>query len=211
MPARALAEALPDFAVTARQHPPADPDPFPTFKPAARTSADPPVPEGPSVDERIAAAEETLRVHLAGEHAEAVAAIQAEHEAEMAALEAKLGEELGTLVARVFAETEHRLVELTGSAAARILGIALGEDLEKRAVDALARTIRVAMADSEGLRIVVRGAPHLQETLRAALGDKAEHLEFHDNGVLDLSVEIDDKVFETRLSEWSSALAGVLA
>jgi hypothetical protein len=67
------------------------------------------------------------------------------------------------------------------------------------------------MADSEGLRIVVRGAPHLQDALRTALGERAEHLEFHESDAFDLSVEIDDKVFETRLSEWSSALAGVLA
>lgn len=211
MSARALAAALPDFGAPDRHHRPAPSDPMPSFEPTAAAAAASLPLDSPAIDERIAEAEDVLRERLTTEHAEAMAELQAAHEAKIAALEARLGDELGAQVAGVLAKTERRLIEVTGAAAARILGMALGEDLEKRAVDSLARTIREAMADSDGLRIVVRGAPHLQDPLRAALGEHAGHLEFHEDSAFDLSVEIDDKVFETRLSEWSDALAGILA
>ena len=71
--------------------------------------------------------------------------------------------------------------------------------------------IREALQDSEAIRIRVRGNLPLFETLKEKLPEHANQLDFMESPDFDLSVSIDDSVYETRLAEWSLALSETLA
>ena len=43
------------------------------------------------------------------------------------------------------------------------------------------------------------------------MGDHARHLEFVEADACDLTVSLDETLFETRLAEWSSALSGAVS
>lgn len=207
MPAIALAEALPDFGPASKAHS------HTGFEDAGTEHVGPgiqPHDAASALEERVAAAETALRTSLAAEHEAALAAERELHAVQLHTLQEELGEKTGALIAQKVAELEGHLVELTSSVTARILGIALTEDLQRRAIAALATTITEVLADREALRIGVRGAPHMFEALKGALGARADHLDFSESGDLDLTLSIDDKLYETRLAEWSAALAGVL-
>ena len=64
--------------------------------------------------------------------------------------------------------------------------------------------------DGEAVRISIRGPASLYDGLQASLGAFAADLHFEEAPGFDLTVAIDDAVFETRLSEWSAALSQVL-
>jgi hypothetical protein len=106
---------------------------------------------------------------------------------------------------------EEQVLALTTTAAARILGGLLSEDIRKRAVDALSTRISEAIRDSEAVRIRIAGPQSLCEALAASLGEHAGSVEFTERPSFDLTVNIDSSIYETRLAEWSSDLAGVLA
>ena len=61
------------------------------------------------------------------------------------------------------------------------------------------------------MRIAVRGPLSLFETLKASLGPRAANLDFVETPGFDLTVAIDEAVFETRMAEWSTTLSEVLA
>ena len=87
----------------------------------------------------------------------------------------------------------------------------VSDDLQKRSLEALARTIGEAVADNEAVRIGVRGPLSLFETLKTALGPRAANLDFVEMPGFDLTVAIDEAVFETRIAEWSAALSEALS
>lgn len=208
MNAASLAELLPDFARQGGQSEREE------TRPHVDEELADGVPQpgaGPSLDERVAAAEEALRATLTSEHEARLAAAQERHAQELAALQAELGEKAGTAIATGFADMESRVVELATSVTARILSVALSDDLQRRAVEALARAVREAIGERDAVRVHVSGAPPLFEALEKAVGDKAGYLDFSESTTFDLTVSIDESVFETRLSEWSEALAEVLS
>jgi len=49
------------------------------------------------------------------------------------------------------------------------------------------------------------------EALAAALGDRAAGLEFTEAPGFDLAVNLDDRILETRLAEWSAVLGEALS
>ena len=61
------------------------------------------------------------------------------------------------------------------------------------------------------VRIGVRGPLSLFETLQAALGSRAANLDFVEAPGFDLTVTIDEAVFETRMAEWSATLSEALS
>jgi hypothetical protein len=106
---------------------------------------------------------------------------------------------------------ENRVVDLTSAVTARILGVVLTDNIRERSIDRLATIIRDALADNEAVRIRVRGSLALYEEVKAKLPKYAEQLDFAESPNFDLSVTIEDSVFETRLAEWSTALAEALS
>ncbi len=121
------------------------------------------------------------------------------------------GGDLGAAVAARIEAMEARLTGLVGATVGRIIGGIVTDDLQKRSIEALARTIGEAVADSEAVRISVRGPLSLFETLKTSLGPRAAQLDFVESPGFDLTVAIDETVFETRIAEWSTSLSEILS
>lgn len=206
----ALADLLLDFA--ARPRPAATPSIA-----AARVEMPKlaPLPEPPDVDALIAdavgRAEAELAARLAAMYDERAAEDRERHEAELAALRSTLAVEFGARITAEIGELEKRTVDAATSVTARILGQIVNDDIAVRAVAALARSIRDAIADSDTIRIRVSGPQSLFMPLAAAMGDHARHLEFVETEGYDLNVVVDETLFETRIAEWSTALAGAIS
>lgn len=217
MPARSLASVLKDFG---SRHPPAA-EPFlampqfdePSFEmPSGTAMAFPEIPDTDAlIAEAVAAAEQSLTMRLAEEHAEALRLERERHQEELIALQQLVAEEASQRMQLAIDESEQRILDLTSAVAARILGGLLTDDMRDRSLEKLAETIRAALADSEALRIRVRGSLPLYEALRQRLPRHADQLDFTESPTFDLSVTIDDSVYETRLAEWATALAEALA
>jgi len=208
MPTHTLADALPDFASM----------PQPPQEDRRAASSGPSVPlqpalAEPTLRELIAAEVERARTeleqHLTARHEDELARERERHAAEIAELSTRTGTDAAQQIEQHFAQLEEQLVELTTSVAARILGASLADDIRTRAVTHLAETVRAALSDSEAVRIRVRGAPSLCDALEKALGAHAAQIDFAVADGFDLTVSIDDSIFETRLSEWSSAMSEV--
>lgn len=211
----ALADALTDFG--AAQPRPANP--FPPVA-AAQSFDPPPEPATPPVEpvdidalvaEAVAHAETRLERRLADEHAAALAAEQGRHAEELAALERRFAEEASERIGARFAEMENQIIELTSAVTARILGATLSDDIRGRSLERLAALIREALADGEAVRIRLHGGLPLFEALKERLPGHGDQLDFMERPGFDLSLSINDSVYETRLAEWSHALAETLA
>ncbi|OHV83138.1 hypothetical protein [Mesorhizobium sp. ORS 3428] len=166
---------------------------------------------GALIAEAVADAEAALEARLAAAHQ---AALEAERQANEAAAKAFLetfGGDLGAAVATRLEAMETRVAELTAATIARIIGGIVSDELQKRSLEALARTVSAAIADSEAVRIGVRGPLSLFEPLKAALRLRAANLDFTEAPGFDLTVTIDETVFETRIAEWSASLSEVLS
>ena len=218
---RSLAAALKDFG--APQLAAAEPFVMPAGFPPAQDFPEPelavfdamPVAEPVNVDalvaEAVAQAETALAERLAQEHADAVQAERDRHAEEMAELQGRFAEEAGAKILAAIEEMENRVVELTSAVTARILGVVLTDDIRERSIERLAGIIREALADDEAVRIRARGSLPLYEELKKRLPKHADQFDFSESAKFDLSVTIDDSVVETRLAEWSAALAETLS
>lgn len=162
------------------------------------------------IGEAVAQAEAEIGERLAAEHAEALNGERQRHAEEIAALQLRLGEEAGAIIEARFAEVRRQLVDTTGAVAARILGGLMTDDLRERSLARLAGVIEQALADDEAVRIRVRGNPALFEALLGRLPGHEEQIDYTEAADFDLSIMIDDSVYETRLAEWSVALAETL-
>jgi hypothetical protein len=200
----ALFDVLQDFG---KRPQPASSAPWPEASPA--TAPQPDVAE--IVRAEVERAEAALQNRMALAHETAIQAERRNHAAEIDAMLARFGENAGETIAARIGEMESRIGELAAAGAARILGSVLSDELQKRSMESLARSIRSAAVDQETVRITVRGPRSLFETLRAALGDRAGSLDYTEAPGFDLAVAIDGNLFETRLSEWSTALSEILS
>jgi len=221
MPSLSLANALKDFGGGPAGPAEAFPAPAGLALPQVDLPAFPPLPAAEPVDVdalvaeavagAVAQAEEALAERLAAEHAEALRLEQKRHAEEMGELQKRLADEAAKKVLARFREMEARLVDLTCAVAARILGTVLTDDIRDRSIERLAALIREALRDTDAVRIRVRGSLPLFETLKEKLPEHANQLDFMESPDFDLSVSIDDSVYETRLAEWSLALSETLA
>ena len=137
-------------------------------------------------------------------------ALRQEHAAQVDEIFRAIGETAGETIALRLGEMEDRIGHQAATAAARILGSFLSEELQKRSMESLARSIRAAVEERESFRIDIRGPQSLYEALRKALGDQAGNFGYVEAPGFDLSVSIDGNLFETRLSEWSAVLSEIL-
>ena len=207
--ALAIADFLPDFS------PPSRPAPAAVILPMRN---EPPVPQPQPaqldvdaiVADAVQKAEADLGRRLEALYEERATEDQARQEEEMAALRATLSVELAAKTAAALSSLEHRVIEEATSVCARILSQVVDADVCSRAVTALAGSVRGAIGDVEAIRIRVSGPQSLFMPFAAAMGDHARHLEFIETESYDLTVSLDETLFETRLAEWSSALTGAV-
>ncbi|AZO45065.1 hypothetical protein EJ076_30155 [Mesorhizobium sp. M7D.F.Ca.US.005.01.1.1] len=208
MPSAALFDLLPDFGTRAQRagQPRAAVDP--EHKPET------PAPQadiGTLIAEAVVQAEAALEARLSAAHD---AALEAERQAnadEARVFLESLGDDVGKAVSSRIDTMEARVTGLVAATVARIIGGIVSDDLQKRSIEVLASAIHEAVGDAEAVRIVVRGPLSLFETLKASLGPRAANLDFVEAPGFDLTVAIDEAVFETRMAEWSTTLSEVLA
>jgi hypothetical protein len=210
MPVLALADALTDFGGQPRPAARTVPSAHTAAKPALEPMGTPAQAVPDRIEVAVEAAKAELSARLETEHADALEALREEHKQEVARLHAEFGERAGTELASRIGEMQDRLVSLTSSVAARILGIAMTEDVQRAALESLASAIKGAARDREAVRITLRGPLSLYEALTPLLGPLAEQVEFAESSVFDLTAVIDDAVFETRLSDWSASLSEIM-
>lgn len=204
----ALANALKDFGAPAEPaFEPVDfldsmPEPF---------LAEPPAIEMPDIEAAVSAAvaqaEAELSARLEAEHEARLLEERERHAQELAELGGQIAEEAAQRITAGLQEAEDRLVEITTSVAARILGIALTEDIRDRSIARLAALIREALRDDEAVRIRARGAASLYEALRQAMPASVGQIDFEEAPGFDLTLVIDESIYETRLAEWTTALS----
>lgn len=209
MTAPALFEALKDFGTRPQTAASA-------FSAAgiSQSRTEPAGPPQPSVEQivrtEVAKAEAALEERLALAHAAEVESLRQEHTAVVDQIFRAIGETSGETIAFRLREMEERIGQQAATAAARILGSFLSEELQRRSMESLARSIRAAVEERESFRIDIRGPQSLFEALQKALGDQTGNFGFVEAPGFDLAVTIDGNLFETRLSEWSAILSEIL-
>jgi len=206
MRSAALYDLLPDFGPSRR---PVSAAPVAAAPPAPEPAPQPDM--GALIAEAVALAEVAVERRLADAHRAELEAGREAHKAEADAFLQSLGGDMGALICGRIDAMQAAVVDLVGDQVARLVGGLLGKDLQERSLAALAASVREAVADTDAVRIRVAGPSSLYETLKAALGPHAANLEFTDAPGFDLTVAIDDAVFETRMAEWSAALSQVLS
>lgn len=197
----ALADALPDFGASMPRIRPAQPE---------AASKDPEEKLREAVATAVAKAEAALAERLAVEHEAKLAAERAQHAEEMQEALARFGDEASVAVKACFEALEQKVVSVTSGLAARILGAALSADLQKQAVAEFERILRAVLKEDGAVRVHVRGNALLWAALKAQLGDHAARVDFTEAPGFDIAAEIDERLFETRLAEWSAVLSEVL-
>ncbi|MEI9430991.1 hypothetical protein [Mesorhizobium sp. Cs1299R1N3] len=205
MPSAALFDLLPDFGTRAQRA--SQPQAAAEHKPEAAPPAD----IGTLIAEAVAQAEAALGERLAATHEAALEAERQANAEEAKAFLDSFGGDVGKAVSSRLDAMEARVTDLVGATVARIIGGVVSDDLRKRSLEALAGAVREAVGDGEAVRITVRGPLSLFETLKASLGPRAENLDFIEASGFDLTVTIDEAVFETRMAEWSATLSEVLS
>lgn len=208
MSSAALFDLLPDFGTRTQRvsQPQAAAD-----APARPEQATPQADIGTLIAEAVAQAEVTLAERLSVAHEAAMEAERQAHAEEARAFLESFGGDLGTAVTSRIGAMETRVTDLVAATVARIIGGVVSDDLQKRSLEALASAIREAVGDAEAVRIAVRGPLSLFETLKASLGPRAANLDFVEAPGFDLTVVIDEAVFETRMAEWSATLSEALS
>lgn len=200
-----LADALPDFAHAIPVAPPAAaPRPVqPASNDAARIER--------RLEEATNKAREELAAELTARHEAELAAIRERHEAELAEVQQHLGAEMAIALINSLQTAEQRIMDAAGEMTARVLGLALTEKLQQKALDEFAQRLQEALKDDETLRIRIEGNAIMLEALRSRLGKRAHQFQLVQSMSPELTAEIDESLLETRLNEWSRQLSELLA
>lgn len=211
MAALALSDLLQDFG----KRPSSAGQTAAAVQPRATTAAiSPAVPEpdlSAIIAVEVARAETALEQRMTEEHEAAFAAERERHAAEIEGLLHRFGGETAALIDAGIAAMEERVGTLATTGAARLVSGLLTTDLQEKALDSLAGSIRTAITDREAVRIRISGPQSLFAALAAALPDRAASFDYTEAPGFDLTVTIDGDIFETRLSEWSAALSEILS
>ena len=158
----------------------------------------------------VARAEAALEERLVLAHEAELEVLRQEHAARIDEVFRAIGETAGETIALRLGEMEERLGHQAATTAARILGVFLSDELQRRSMESLAQSIRAAVDERESFRIDIRVPQSLYEALQRTLGDRAGNFGYVEAPGFDLSVTIDGNLFETRLTEWSAVLSEIL-
>lgn len=206
MTAYALADMLADFGKRPQQPPRAAPSEV-----GASAKPDKPEPDMEALlaDER-ARTEKSVTESLTAEHETALTALREAHAAEIAEIERRHGEEAGARIEAGLGEIEARVSETVTGTVARILGPIVSEEVLKRSIDELAKAIGEALEDADAVTIRVSGPSSLFSALAEKLGGKSKHLRHRETDGIDLTVDVNGSLIETRLTEWQAIVNEVL-
>lgn len=206
MPMLALADALRDFG---------PPPKAPQARAPAPIEVPPPSPPTIDIDSIVAAevekVESSVTQRLSAVYENTLQAERENHAAALKEARAELGKRAADQIATRLGQVEAKLLELASGAVARMLAGMASDDLQRRSIDALASAIKSALEDTDAVRVRVSGPQSLFEALSAAVGPRAAGFDYREASGLDLSVDVDGNLFETRLAEWASVVGEVVA
>jgi hypothetical protein len=158
------------------------------------------------IREAVERAEADLTERLTAQYEAMLEAERERHAGEAETLAREAGETLAGRISAEFATVQETVTGLVTTVVSQILGPLLTDDIARRSVAALAEALQAALSDAEGVRVRITGSTALYEALCAAAGDKVDLFDFTESASMDLSVRIDESLFETRISEWSKAM-----
>ena len=142
------------------------------------------------------------------EYAALLAAKDAAFEEKLAAERQKWaadeGARLSALFASGLADVEQRIAAQVG----RILKPLFAEEVRRAAVSALSQTLTEMLAKGTYARIVVSGPADLVSVLQARIGPVDAALSFVVSDGVDVTVNADETVLETRIGAWATCLDG---
>lgn len=206
MSAAALYQLLTDFAP-----PPAirREEPLPHFTPApVQTEAAPDLPA--LLAEEYARGERETAERLDAAHREEIERLNERHRREIDEMFTRLGEAMAREVSERLETTVSRVTDLAADALARLVASVMEEDVRQRSCAALAATVAASLQNTEALRIDIRGPLPMFDAFRQALGETALELAYTEDDQPDLVVHLHETVLQTRLAEWSAAMAEAL-
>jgi hypothetical protein len=134
----------------------------------------------------------------------------AAHAAELEGLRSVYLEEIAVFLSLRLREGIDAIATNLSEQTANILAPILTEELSLKAVSALADVVRASMPDGEAVMLVVKGPKDLFEQLKTQPGFEEETMKFTETADIDLSVELGESVFVTRMSAWASSLRKVM-
>jgi hypothetical protein len=140
-----------------------------------------------------------------------VAQLRAAHREEMAELRTQLEQELSTVIASRFDRLSQMLVDVIGTQVAEILAPCLSDSMAQTMIDALAEEITKGLRDNAVAEITVSGPMGLYERLKERFDAAEIVFSFEETDDLDLTVNFNETVFSTRLTEWRDAVREALA
>ncbi|KJF66871.1 hypothetical protein [Rhizobium nepotum] len=136
--------------------------------------------------------------------------LQAAHAAELEGLRSVYLEEIAVFLSLRLREGIDAIATNLSEQTAAILAPVLTEELSLKAVSALADVVRASMPDGEAVTLVVKGPKDLFEQLKTQPGFEEETMKFTETADIDLSIELGESVFVTRMSAWASSLRKVM-
>lgn len=153
--------------------------------------------------------------------ADAEAQTRKHYEARLRELQAEFGARLESERARwtgaVAAESAqlirdeiHRCECAIGEEVARLLLPLLETELTRKSVEEMRDLVRQMLAETPDSHLRISGPGDLTEAMRAALGENGLHATVQESGSLELRVEIDQIVIESRISKWIERLREVM-
>jgi hypothetical protein len=101
-----------------------------------------------------------------------------------------------------------RLIRVVGDTVAAVLEPILTATMARRSVDALCERLRSIAKPGSGTKLRLTGSRALFDTLAARLSARDWVFDFTEGNDVDLSIEIDSTIIETRLGEWAALIAG---
>jgi hypothetical protein len=154
-------------------------------------------------------------------HAEATAALTEKyeleaqtvalvHQREVEELRDRYEVETATLIASRLDAMAGEIATLVSATVAKALAPVMTDVLSQKAAVDLGGILREAMLEGDVGTVTVKGPARLFDVLRSSLGEKAGLLRHHETGDVDLTVEVGDAVFVTRMSAWATSLKKVL-
>jgi hypothetical protein len=114
------------------------------------------------------------------------------------------GSLLGELIAASFADIEQRVSQKIG----QILRPLLEEKLRAKAVMDLAQSLDSLLAKGDYAKVAISGPKDLLAALEARLGGAHAGLSFIETDRVDVTVEADETVLETRIKAWMEVIGG---
>lgn len=173
----------------------------------------------PAACEPASAAKAEVVPAPAPDETEALRGQVAALEAELALARSRTGEERERMIADHRAELAEkieagmadagdRLVRIVGDTVATMLEPLLTATLARRSVDALCDRLRMLAKPGAAVKLRLTGSRALFDALAARLSAQDWVFDFSESDEVDLSIEIDSTIIETRLGEWAALVAG---